>query len=85
MFLEVRVIRASFPGSPNVVSSSHDNFRGRVLWIVLLCLQVTLAVLVSGWAHVLHAMFKPWGAGSVMYVLQHGSLFVTSFVFLMVR
>ena len=48
-----------------------------------LCDQVTLAVLVSGWAHVLHAMYKPWGMGSVMYALQHGSLFVTSFVFLM--
>jgi hypothetical protein len=46
-------------------------------------LQVTLAVLVSGWAHVLHAMYKPWGAGSVLYSLQHGALFVTSFVFLM--
>jgi hypothetical protein len=46
-------------------------------------LQVTVAVLVSGWAHVLHAVFKPWGAGSVMYALQHGSLFVTTFVFLM--
>ena len=46
--------------------------------------QITLAVMVSGWAHVLHAMFKPWGAGSVMYRLQHGSLFVTTFVFLMV-
>jgi hypothetical protein len=44
---------------------------------------VTLAVLVSGWAHVLHAVYKPWGAGSAMYTLQHGSLFVTSFVFLM--
>ena len=46
-------------------------------------MQVTLAVLVSGWAHVLHAVYKPWGAGSAMYALQHGSLFVTSFVFLM--
>ena len=46
-------------------------------------LQVTLAVLVSGWAHVLHAMYKPWGRGTSMYALQHGSLFVTSFVFLM--
>ncbi len=46
-------------------------------------LQITLAVLVSGWAHVLHAMYKPWGQGSAMYALQHGSLFVTSFVFLM--
>jgi hypothetical protein len=46
-------------------------------------LQVALAVLVSGWAHVLHAMYKPWGVGSVMYRLQHGSLLVTFFVFLM--
>jgi hypothetical protein len=46
-------------------------------------LQVTLAVLVSGWAHVLHAQYKPWGIGSVLYGLQHGALFVTSFVFLM--
>jgi hypothetical protein len=46
-------------------------------------LQVTLAVLVSGWAHVLHAQYKPWGGGSVLYSLQHGALFVTSFVFLM--
>jgi hypothetical protein len=46
-------------------------------------LQVTLAVLVSGWAHVLHAVYKPWGAGSRLYSLQHGALFVTSFVFLM--
>ena len=44
---------------------------------------MTLAVLVSGWAHVLHAIYKPWGTGSNMYMLQHGSLFVTSFVFLM--
>jgi hypothetical protein len=33
--------------------------------------QVTLAVLVSGWAHVLHAVYKPWGTGSVLYSLQH--------------
>jgi hypothetical protein len=46
-------------------------------------LQVTLAVLVSGWAHVLHAVYKPWGSNSRTYLLQHGSLFVTSFVFLM--
>jgi hypothetical protein len=45
--------------------------------------QVTLAVLVSSWAHVLHATYKPWGKGSVLYSLQHGSLLVTSFVFLM--
>jgi hypothetical protein len=46
-------------------------------------LQVTLAVLVSGWSHVLHGMYKPWGKGSLLYTLQHGSLFVTTFVFLM--
>ena len=46
-------------------------------------MQVTLAVLVSGWAHVLHAVYKPWGAGSLMYALQHASLGLTSFVFLM--
>ena len=45
--------------------------------------QVTLAVLISGWAHVLHGMYKPWGTGTAMYALQHGSLFVTSFIFLM--
>ncbi len=44
---------------------------------------MTLAVLVSGWAHVLHGVYKPWGKGSDLYRLQHGSLFVTSFVFLM--
>ena len=44
---------------------------------------VALAVLVSAWAHVLHSVFKPWGKGSVLYILQHGSLFVTTFVFLM--
>jgi hypothetical protein len=34
---------------------------------------------------VLHAQYKPWGAGSALYSLQHGALpvFVTSFVFLM--
>jgi hypothetical protein len=51
-------------------------------------LQVTLAVLVSGWAHVLHAMYKPWRVSAkapenATYMVQHGSLFVTSFVFLM--
>jgi hypothetical protein len=45
--------------------------------------QVTLAVLVCGWAHVLHAVYKPWGSGTAMYSLQHGSLGLTSFIFLM--
>jgi hypothetical protein len=51
-------------------------------------LQVTLAVLFSGWAHVLHAMYKPWrlsakASENATYMVQHASLFVTSFVFLM--
>ena len=46
-------------------------------------LQVTLAVLISGWAHVLHAIHKPWGVRDPMYILQHFSLLVTTFVFLM--
>jgi hypothetical protein len=51
-------------------------------------LQVTLAVLFSGWAHVLHAVYKPWrvsakASENVTYLVQHGSLFVTSCVFLM--
>jgi hypothetical protein len=45
-------------------------------------LQATAAVLISGWAHVLHAVYKPYGGGSHTYMLQHASLFVTSFVFL---
>ncbi len=40
-------------------------------------------MLVCGWAHVLHAVYKPWGTGTAMYVLQHASLGLTSFVFLM--
>ena len=46
-------------------------------------LQVTFAVLISGWAHVGHAVWKPWVKGCVTYYLQHYSLFTTSFVFLM--
>jgi hypothetical protein len=51
-------------------------------------LQVTLAVLVSCWAHVLHAMYKPWRLSSKTlenrtYMVQHASLLVTTFVFLM--
>ena len=46
-------------------------------------LQVTVAVMISGWAHVLHAVYKPWGVGSRTYVVQHGSLLVTTFVVLM--
>ena len=53
-------------------------------YVELCTLQITLAVLVSAWAHVLHAVYKPWGAGSVMYALQHASLLVTMFIFLMV-
>jgi hypothetical protein len=51
-------------------------------------LQVTLAVLVSVLAHVLHAMYKPWRLSDKTldnrtYMVQHASLSVTSFVFLM--
>ena len=47
-------------------------------------IQVATAVLVSGWAHVLHATFKPWKDTDrgATYRLQHFSLFVTSTVFL---
>ena len=34
-------------------------------------LQVTLAVLVSFWAHTLHSLYEPWGYGSQTYMLQH--------------
>ena len=80
--LQVRV-----DASPDAVANVSVT-RHRDTWVLYrYCLlsQVTLAVLVSGWAHVLHAVYKPWGEGSHMYMLQHGSLFVTSFVFLMVR
>ena len=49
-------------------------------------LQVTFAVLVSGWAHVLHSVFKPWRDGGLgldgrnAYVLQHFGLFVAFLV-----
>ena len=41
--------------------------------------------MVSGWAHILHAMYTPWGPGSTLYKLQHCSLFVTTLIFFMVR
>ena len=37
----------------------------------------------SSWAHVLHAVYKPWGSGSQTYYMQHLSLFTTTFVFVM--
>jgi hypothetical protein len=40
-----------------------------------------VAVCVCLVAQVLHGVFKPWGPGSVAYVLQHGALGVTSVVF----
>jgi hypothetical protein len=51
-------------------------------------LQVTIAVMVCGWAHVLHSLYRPWCAGlhagpPFTYYLQHASLGITSFVFLM--
>ena len=45
--------------------------------------QITLAVMISGWAHVLHALYKPWGTATRTYKLQHLSLFTTTFIFLM--
>ena len=39
--------------------------------------------MISGWSHVLHAMYKPWGAASPTYKIQHLSLFTTTFVFMM--
>ena len=45
--------------------------------------QITLAVMISGWAHVLHALYKPWGTATRTYKLQHLSLFTTTFIFVM--
>ena len=39
--------------------------------------------MICGWSHVLHAIYKPWGAGSPTYKIQHLSLFTTTFVFMM--
>ena len=39
--------------------------------------------MICGWAHVLHALYKPWGQASPTYYIQHMSLFVTTFVFTM--
>ena len=36
-----------------------------------------------GWAHVLHAIYKPWGRKSPTYAIQHMSLFTTTFIFTM--
>ena len=46
-------------------------------------LQVTMAVMISGWSHVVHAIYKPWGVTSRTYRVQHLSLFTTTFVFVM--
>ncbi len=45
--------------------------------------QVTLAIFISSLSHVLHAVYKPWGNGSQTYYVQHLSLLVTTFVFVM--
>ena len=42
-----------------------------------------MAVVVCIAAHVLHAVYKPWGAGSLAYYLQHVSLFTTTFIFIL--
>ncbi len=39
--------------------------------------------MISGWSHVIHGVYKPWGTDSLTYHLQHVSLFVTTFVFVM--
>ena len=68
-----------------VIMSESLSFALFLLSVSLLYshVQVTIAVLVCGWAHVLHSVYKPWGSGGAMYALQHASLFVTSFVFQM--
>lgn len=35
------------------------------------------------WFHVAHAIFKPWGAGTATYRVQHFAEFVTTFIFVM--
>ena len=45
--------------------------------------QVTLAIVICSIAHVLHGVYKPWYAGSPTYRIQHLSLLVTTFVFIM--
>ena len=45
--------------------------------------QITLAALFSGWSHVLHGIYKPWGSVSLSYKVQHLSLFTTTFIFIM--
>jgi hypothetical protein len=44
-------------------------------------LQPAVALLICIWAHLLHTVFKPWGVGSSVYVLQHCSLAATTAVF----
>lgn len=39
--------------------------------------QVAFALLVSAWAHVLHALYRPF-VNKTVYYLQHGSLGITS-------
>ena len=46
-------------------------------------LQITMAVMISGWSHVMHAIYKPWGTASRTYLVQHLSLFTTTFLFTM--
>jgi hypothetical protein len=50
-------------------------------WIVRVRVQVTMAVVVCCVAHVLHAVYTPWGAHSVTYLVQHLSLLATTYVF----
>ncbi len=54
----------------------HGSFLRRVY-------KVTLAAQVRDCAHVLHTVFKPWDTDTAINSIQHGSLGMTSFVFLM--
>ena len=57
----------------SISSGANDAFHDMRFRVMLIAVsQATLAVLVSCWAHILHAVYKPWGVGTVMYRLQHG-------------
>jgi hypothetical protein len=77
------LLPSAHAGAAGVVLPFHVTLLPPPAALYLLCaVQVTLAVLVSCWAHVLHAVYTPFGAGTLEYNLQHLSLFVTTFLFL---
>jgi hypothetical protein len=43
--------------------------------------STAFALLISMWAHVLHALYAPWGRGTNLYMMQHCSLTVIVGVF----